>query len=362
MNTAAPVPENSPARDGKAINTRLITTADESVWNDFVLNHPEGTFFHLTGWRNVIEKTFRYPSHYIIAEEKNRTVGVLPSFVVKTAFFGSSLVSVAFAAYGGILAEDNIVSYILLNRARGITRQENLDYFELRNIYGQEADLPVKDLYYTFRRQIFESVEENLEAIPRKARRMIRVGRDKFNLKAEIGRDNLLSEFYEIYARSVHLLGSPVYPKNLFSNFLLEFQKDCEFLLVRTPEGKAVAGVMSFFYKDEILPYYAGSVPEGRELAANDFMYWALMENACERGYKIFDFGRSKKDTGSFDFKRHWGFEPKPLFYQYYLHKIKEIPNISPVNPKYQRRIELWKKLPLPVTKLLGPMIVKQIP
>ncbi|MEW6326649.1 MAG: FemAB family XrtA/PEP-CTERM system-associated protein [Thermodesulfobacteriota bacterium] len=344
------------------MNIRLFTQTDQPAWDEFALNHPEGTFFHLIGWKKVIERTFRHKSYYIIAEKQNKIVGILPSFVVKSPLFGKSLVSVAFGAYGGVLALNEDITSALLNKAQEITRKENLDYFETRNLYRQDPDLPVKDLYYTFRREILPDVEDNLKAIPRKARRMVRVGADKYKLRSETGRDDLLQEFYEIYARSVRHLGSPVYPKALFRNFLREFKKDCEILLVRTPEGKAIAGVMSFFYKGEVLPYYAGSLPEGKEVAANDFMYWELMKYGCENGYKVFDFGRSKKDTGSFAFKRHWGFEPEPLHYQYYLYNLKDIPNISPVNPRYQRRIELWKRLPLPVTKFLGPMIVKYIP
>jgi len=341
---------------------RLYTPSDQTAWDEFVLNHPEGTFFHLIGWKNVIEKTFRHKSYYFIAQKADKIVGVLPCFKVKSILFGKSLVSVAFGTYGGVLAQNEEIAQSLLEEAIKITQKENLDYLELRNLSRKESNWPVKDLYYTFRREIFPDLEANLKAIKRKSRRMVRVGRDKFKLKSEIGKENLLNEFYEIYAHSVHRLGSPVYPKALFRNFLKEFKDQSNILLIRTPEGKAIAGVMSFFYKEEVLPYYGGSLPEARRMAANDFMYWELMRYGCEHGYKIFDFGRSKKGTGSFDFKRHWGFEPKPLFYQYYLHRLKEIPNISPINPKYQKRIAIWKKLPFSVTKILGPMIVKYIP
>ena len=111
-----------------------------------------------------------------------------------------------------------------------------------------------------------------------------------------------------------------------------------------------------------MIPYYSGGYPESRKYAANDYLYWVLMSDAAEKGYKIFDFGRSKKNTGPFHFKRHWGFEPKQLQYQYYLNKIDEIPNISPANPRYKWGIELWKRLPLWATKILGPLIVKYIP
>jgi len=119
--------------------------------------------------------------------------------------------------------------------------------------------------------------------------------------------------------------------------------------------------VLSFYFKDQVIPYYAGSDFEFRRLAPNDFMYWKLMEKACLDGYKWFDFGRSKVDTGSFSFKKHWGFEPQPLAYQYILHKLKELPNISPANPKYQKKIEMWKKMPFGLTKMVGPFIAKYL-
>jgi len=119
---------------------------------------------------------------------------------------------------------------------------------------------------------------------------------------------------------------------------------------------------LTFFYKDQVLPYYAGSLLEYRDLAPNDYMYWQLMRYGYENGCKLFDFGRSKVDTGSYDFKRHWGFEPEPLPYQYFLNRINEIPNLSPANPKYQKKIEIWRKLPFRATKIIGPHIVKYIP
>jgi FemAB-related protein (PEP-CTERM system-associated) len=190
---------------------------------------------------------------------------------------------------------------------------------------------------------------------------MIRVG-EKAGLTYKFGREELLPEFYEILARSYHRLGSPVFSIKLFKNLLGEFREQANILLVRNREGKSISSVLTFFYKDQVLPYYAGSLFEYRELAPNDYMYWQLMKYGLENGYKLFDFGRSKMDTGSYDFKRHWGFQPEPLRYQYYLNRVDEIPNVSPANPKYQKKIEIWQKLPFLLSKIIGPHIVKYIP
>ena len=362
------------------ITIRFYQEIDKPLWDSYVLNHPNGTFFHLIGWKRGIEKTFRHKSYYLIAETHgnssnlinstnpsnpinptNPIVGILPLFSVKSLLFGKSLVSVPFAAYGGILADSEEVVSQLFDKAREITRSEGLDYLELRNKNRGIENLPLKELYVFFRRRIFEDLESNMDAIPRKSRRMIRVG-DKAGLTYKFGREDLLPEFYEILARSYHRLGSPVFSIKLFNNLLLELGEQANILVVKDREGKTISSVLTFFYKDQVLPYYAGSLLEYRDLAPNDYMYWQLMKYGWENGYKLFDFGRSKVDTGSYDFKRHWGFEPEPLPYQYFLNRIDEIPNVSPANPKYQRKIEIWRKLPFRATQIIGPHIVKYIP
>lgn len=347
------------------------------------MNHLQGTFFHLIGWKKVVQKTFAHKPYYLIAEEgnscknsinptnsmnrtstidpKNPIVGILPLFSIQSFLFSKSVVSIPFATYGGILADNGEIGIQLLEKAKEITSSDGSEFLEFRNRDGGFANLHGKDLYVTFRREIFQDLNSNMTAIPRKARRMIRQG-EKAGLTYGFGHKELIPPFYEIFARSYHRLGSPVFPKKLFENLLEEFKDQTNILLIKSPDGKPISGVLTFYYKKEVLPYYAGSLFEYRELAPNDFMYWQLMKYGCENGYKIFDFGRSKFNTGSCDFKRHWGFEAQSLPYQYYLNGIEEIPNISPANPKYQKKIEIWQRLPFWTTKLLGPHIVKYIP
>ena len=132
-------------------------------------------------------------------------------------------------------------------------------------------------------------------------------------------------------------------------------------LIIVDPQDRPVSGVMSFYFRDEVLPYYAGDTADARDLAANDFKYWELMRRACERGIRIFDYGRSKSGTGSFDFKRNWGFEPSPLAYEYELFARDDVPQNNPLNPKYRALIALWRHLPKPAANALGPHIVRNL-
>ena len=119
--------------------------------------------------------------------------------------------------------------------------------------------------------------------------------------------------------------------------------------------------MLNFYFRDEVLPYYGGGTQQARSVAGNDFMYWEVMERARQRGCRIFDYGRSKKGTGAYDFKTYWGFEPEQLHYEYFLVRLKEMPNLSPTNPKYAKAIELWRKMPLKITQLVGPPVAKYL-
>jgi FemAB-related protein (PEP-CTERM system-associated) len=329
------------------------------VWDEYILSHPKGTFFHLIGWQRVLEKTFQYPSFSCVAKRNGRVCGVLPLFRVKLFPFGHSLISSPLAVYGGICADDPEAGLALLDHARGLADRMGVRYLEFRHLdtFGQ---MPTKDLYVTFRKEIYSDPEKNLASIPRKQRRMIRQG-EKYGLTAQIGGEELLKDFYRIYSHSVRNLGTPVFPRRLFENLAAQFGSACRILGV-FHEGRMVAGVLTFFFRQEVLPYYGGALKEAFRYAVNDFMYWNLMCYAAENGYKIYDFGRSKKGTGSYDFKRHWGFEPQPLAYQYHLVKQKNMPNMNPLNSWFSAPIWIWKRTPWKLTQWLGPKVVKFFP
>lgn len=328
-------------------------------WDAFVLRSANGTFFHLSGWRRVVEKTFGFQARYLIAKEGEEVRGILPLFRVPLLPFGKCLISLPFAVYGGICTEDSGTAKILQDAAVTILSETNGKYLELRHMKNSFLSLPKKDLYVTFRRPILSTEEENLVAIPRKERAEIRKG-IRNNLVSRWGREDVLDSFYDIYAYSVRNLGTPVFPKSLFKNLLVEFQDDCRILTIWHGD-RMVSGVMTFFFRDQVMPYYGGGLKECFSLSVNDFMYWELFRHGLREGYKVFDFGRSKKGTGAYKFKEHWGFTPEPLEYQYYLPEGVPMPDISPSNPKYSLAIDLWKKLPLPITMQFGPPLSRYL-
>lgn len=338
-------------------SVRLLTSGDEKRWDEFVLSCPEATFFHRAGWQKVIEQALGHKTWFLYAESEGQIQGVLPLAEIKSRLFGHSLSSLPFCVYGGVAANSSLVGNALDIAAQNLAARLRVDYLEYRNLKPQHSDWPTKDLYMTFRKAIAPEVEQNMNAIPRKQRAMVRKG-IKGGLESVIDDDT--QRFYTAYSASVHRLGTPVFSRRYFRLLKEVFAEDCEVMIV-VKDRRTIAGVMSFYFRDEVLPYYGGGTDEARDVAGNDFMYWELMRRACEKGCRVFDFGRSKRHSGSFDFKKNWGFDPQPLHYEYQLHGAECVPDHNPLNPKYRVFIKAWQKLPLSVANFVGPHIVRNL-
>jgi FemAB-related protein (PEP-CTERM system-associated) len=343
---------------GGAVVVSPLRSGDERRWDAFVHAFPGATFFHLAGWRRVVERAFGHDTHYLLSARGEVVTGVLPLTHVKTRLFGSSLISNAFAVYGGAVAADGDSLRLLEAEAVRLMEALRVPVLEFRGGGATAEDwLGRSDLYATFRRAIDPSVERNLKSIPRKQRAMIRKGQQN-DLKSEI--DVGIDRLYAVYAESVRNLGTPVFAKSYFRILREEFA-DCSDVVTVTRHGRAVAAVLNFYFRDQVLPYYGGGVPAARALAANDFMYWEVMRRACERGCRVYDFGRSKTGTGSYAFKHNWGFAATPLTYRFRLAPGRRMPDLNPLNPKLRLFVAAWKRLPLALANRLGPPIVRGI-
>lgn len=339
--------------------TRVVALqeAGSNLYEDYVNTHPQATFFHRLGWKNVIERVYPHECIYLVALRGERACGVLPLVHQRSLLFGRALISIPFGVYGGVLADDDAVAQALIDEAMRRGAELGVDYVEFRHRERHRADWPGKDLYVTFRKEISRDHDENLSAIPRKQRAMIRKG-EKAGLDWRL--TDTIEPFYSMYAESVRNLGTPVFARRYFQALKDEFAQDVEILVVEE-QGTPVSAVMSFYHRDEVLPYYGGGTIRARAVKANDFMYWQVMRQSVDRGVRIFDYGRSKRDTGSYRFKKHWGFEPQPLDYEYGLVRADEMPDVSPANPKYRLFIAAWKRLPVPVSMAIGPWLARHL-
>ena len=335
----------------------VLTEDSYDEWNDYINQASEATFFHLAQWQTIFKNVLRHTPHYLIARSNNEVVGVFPLVHVKSKLFGSALISVPFAVYGGIVANNSAVYSALSDYATQLAQQLGVDYVEVRDINSTELDWAEKDLYVTFRKELLPTVDENFKAIPRKQRAVVRKAIDG-GLRSEW--DDNVDRFYAMYSESVRNLGTPVLSKQYYQSLLETFGEQCSVLTILNGD-EPVSSVLSFYFRDQVLPYYGGGPASARACKANDFMYWELMRLSVEQGVKVFDFGRSKNGVGSYRFKKHWGFQPEPLHYKFNLIKANDVPDLSPVNPKYQLAIKMWQKLPVSATQMLGPMIARNL-
>jgi FemAB-related protein (PEP-CTERM system-associated) len=328
------------------------------AWDEFVFAHPQATFFHRAGWQKLLREVFRHDTYYLYTHEAGRVTGVLPLAHTKSMLFGHALTSLPFAVYGGVVAADEGSAAALELEAQRLASRLKADHLELRQLHRQHEGWPRQDLYVTFRKEILADEEANMLAIPRKQRAMVRKG-IKNGLVSTIDAD--VDRFFSVYASNVHRHGTPAMPKRWFEALRRQFGNDCEVLSVSGPTGQLLSSVLLFYFRDEVLPYYAGDDEAARDLAANDFKYWELMRRACARGCKLFDYGRSKQGTGPYAFKKNWGFEPTPLNYEYRLLKRDSVPQNNPSNAKYKLMIETWRKMPLGMANWLGPFVVRSL-
>jgi len=322
--------------------------------------HPQATPFHLPSWNRAVARGCGQYAHCLIAERANGGLaGVLPLTEIRSPLFGAGLVSVGFAVDGGILAEVPAAVPLLANGAWRLAESLACASVELRGgalpEKGHEDWHVEAGSHLGFVRPLAADDEAELAAIPRKHRAEVRKGLAG-DLEVTIGGESELGRHYAVYAEMVRNLGTPVFPARLFREVLCALDAD---IVTITHRGIAVASVLSLYFNDTVYPFWGGGTAAARGLRANERLYFELMRHARARGCARFDFGRSKTGSGPAAYKKNWGFEGVPLRYAK-RHAPGQAPrDVNPLSPRYQARIAAWKKLPLWLTRLIGPPIAR---
>jgi FemAB-related protein (PEP-CTERM system-associated) len=328
-------------------------------WDRFVDASDEATFFHRAAWRQVLATTFGHAPHFLYAESGGTIRGVLPLARQKSMLFGDALVSTPFCVYGGVAAAEPAAREALERAAVELGERLGVAHVEFRNLRPRRDDWIRHESHATFRKPIQADPEKNLLDIPRKQRAEVRKGIER-KLTARAGNAADADLCWALYAKSVHRHGTPVYARRYFSDLTAAFGADCEFYFAER-DGRPVASLLNFYFRDEVLPYYAGSSGEGRDGEVHPFMYWSLMNHAAARGARLFDFGRSPVGSGGYSFKKNFGFEPQPLAYEFRLIRGAHAPDADPKSPKYALMVNTWRKLPHWLANTLGPWAARQI-
>ncbi len=321
--------------------------------DEFVHSEASAEIFHRPQWSMAVERGCRARSHYLVAEDWHGAIGgILPLSEVRSPLFGSALVSAGFGVGGGIVAPEPEAAEALATSAWELAQRLGCPAVELRGGRIPAGWMRREGLYAGFARELAPDEAAILKSIPRKQRAEVRRAQG-FALQTAIGSSATDREaHYRVYSESVRNLGTPVFPRPLFDAMLDEFGSDADILTV-SKEGRAVASVLSFYFRGTVFPYWGGGTAAARLWRANDHMYFELMRHAAARGCTRFDFGRSKLGTGAFSFKKNWGFEPHPLVYS----AKGPMRETNPMSPKYRLQVALWKKLPLWLANRAGPPV-----
>lgn len=344
----------------KRTSVRLLQPEDYPQWDDFVMRHAHGTPFHLVAWKNTIQELFRYEPFYLVAGDADGIEGILPIFLVKNPIIGKILISSPFAVYGGILARSDEARQALYRRVKEIGIENKVDYIELRNAYPEQCvGIPNVSRYVTFSKELQADENALLTSLPGKTRNKVRKAlKEGFTAHYRVSDPR---NFFLLYCKIMRRHGTPVFPLKFFQSLLKNFAEMADIREVRL-NGKPMAVSLNFFFRDNMHTYYGATDPRFKSTDANSFMYFDSLRWAGQNGYRTFDFGRSKRGTGPFEFKRHWNTEMRELPYEVVLIGRKDLPNFSPSNPRFAMAIRLWRKLPLALTQALGPSLVRLFP
>ena len=316
---------------------------------------------HRGEWISAVASGLKHQAYLIQAKQNQEVVGVLPLCFVKGPVFGKFLASLPYLNTGGVVCQNQEIAQQLVEAACLLADQLDVKHLELRHecpVESERFNMTRTDKVH-LRLELPESPEALLKSLKSKVRSQVKKS-NQSELTFEFGGRQLLSDFYRVFAVNMRDLGTPVFSKKLFAEILRLFGSDAELCIVRSA-GKAIAGGLLVHSGDTTEVPSASCLRNYNRLNANMFMYEKLLYRAIERGSKTFDFGRSSEDSGTYKFKKQWGAEPSPATWQYYVRKGNP-EDMRPDSGGKQRLIQVWQRLPVWLTKLIGPTVVRGIP
>jgi FemAB-related protein (PEP-CTERM system-associated) len=342
-----------------SVLVRCATADDATRWDEFVSQHFGAVNYHRWNWQEVISRSFGWNPHYLLAESDGQIKGILPLFDKKT-IFGSALVSVPFFSTGGMIADSDEVARSLLDAAIAHAKEIGAERIELRQRSECNLGIPVSTHKVTLVAPIPSDPEERMRGFDTKMRTHIRRSL-KFGLEGELGGNDFVEDFYSLFAAKMRDFGTPVYAVAFFRNIFQEFPTETFIYRVRY-QGQTIAATFLTAFKGSVEANWSSSLPQFSSLKPNVFMYWMAMSALADRGYRSFDFGRSTVGSGTYNFKRQWNTEEIPLHWYYWAdgHDLANQDNRE--RPLIKTAMWIWRRLPVGLTRSLGPYIARDLP
>jgi FemAB-related protein (PEP-CTERM system-associated) len=347
---------------GRLGRAGLSDGALRHAWDDYCGRHPAATPFHLTAWSRVAADALDHAPRCLYVERAGAIAGVLPLFLRRSRIFGRTLVSTPAGTVGEPLADDDDGALQLVEAAIAIAREERVAFYECRGVVpGTAAARPLaldEGRYASFVVDLAGGEGAAWSRLRKSLRRDVRRARDA-GLTFELGAD--LRAFYPVYAASVKRLGSPPFSRRFFACLRDELGDLVQVGLARLRGGRAVAVDLLVTYRDVRYSLFAGSHAEAWHLHPNQFLLWEEIAEACARGLRAFDLGRSPLGSGALEFKQGWGGRSLPLTYGYHLERSRSVPTRTPEAPLYRALGAIWSRLPSPLVETVGPRLVRHL-
>lgn len=339
----------------------LLAQGDVGV-DSFLRHHQHVSLCHTPAWASMVDDTFQHAALYLIARDANGLCGVLPLTQVRSRLFGNRLISQAFSNYGGPLADSRSALDELYHRGVEMATELGCASMELRCPEPLPYDLETRTNKVCMRYPLNPDTEALWRSFKSKAkvRNHVRKAQDSGAI-VESGGADLLDDFYRVWTIRMRQLGTPCYPRKLFQSILESFPDNARIFVVRLG-GQTVGARFTISFNGLAESRWGATLVEYNDTRANHYLYWAAMKYYAEAGAKWFDFGKSTVGSSQYEFKKQWGAQPIPLYYQYWVRPGQELSISTPDNPRYRRKLWLWKRLPYWATRLIGPCISRSLP
>lgn len=352
------------------VETRAVTvrthwgpadTRQSARWEELCVRNGELSPSRRIEWLAVLQDGLDQRPVLLEASDGEETHGMLPLEFLESRLFGRFLVGLPYLNVGGVLSADEKTASQLIDAAVKLADELDVKYLELRHEQRHE--------HRAFNHELTEKVHMRLPlpaspdelwmSIGPKVRNQVRKA-EKEEVTTHWGGAELLREFYDVYSHNMRDLGTPVFSRRLFAAILLHLKNSAEICVARH-RHKATAAALIVHGNGMTEVPSASSLRRWNRLNGNMLVYWHLLKRSIERGQQVFDFGRSSADSNTYRFKAQWGAQPHPAVWQYYVRR-GSVGEMRPNHPKNQRRIAVWKRLPVWLTRIAGPPIVRGIP
>ncbi len=342
------------------VRISVCTPADASRWDEFLAAHPSGSFYHRFAWKDINERNFGHETFFLAAWRGDRLVGVFPLVLVSTRMFGRILCSMPFVNYGGPCSGEPEAMTLLLDEMVALAARMHADYTEIRTLEPLAREFPSALHKISMTLALQPDPDTLWNAFTSKHRTNIRrVYKD--GLRVTSGHLDLLDTFYDVLAESWRQHGTPIYRRRYFADILSAFPQETR-IFVAWQDETPVAAAFNGYYRDTVEGMWAGTDNRYRHLQTSYVLYWEMIKDACERGFRHYHLGRSSVESGGESFKKKWNADSKQLYWNYHLPPGRPMPQLNVDNPRYRLAINVWRRLPTRLTTLIGPPVARGIP